>query len=231
MVQLGDQAIIYSDGSLGTGGLVIAPWAEGTSGIRMDSNGRVSIGGPNDSGNNVTLYITGSSSPAVWPIWADSGDGNFCFLDNTGNLGCTGTKNAIVPVDAGKRWVAISAIESPVNWFEDAGSAKLVNGVAVVQLDPTFIQTVSTTTGYKVFPVPNGDCKGLYVTNRTATSFEVHELGGGTSSVAFDYRIMAVRKNYEAVRFADRTHDVEGAAGHRHLAAEIAPVLLPHAAR
>ena len=68
---------------------------------------------------------------------------------------------------------------------------------------------------YKVFTEPDGDCKGLYVTNKTATSFEVHELGGGTSSVEFDYRVMAVRKKYEAVRFADHTHDMEKIrAGH-----------------
>lgn len=76
-----------------------------------------------------------------------------------------------------------------------------------MNLDPDFIQTVNTGMDYKVLPVPNGDCKGLYITNKTATSFEVRELGGGTSSVAFDYRIMALRKNYENVRFADHTND------------------------
>jgi hypothetical protein len=135
----------------------------------------------------------------------------YCIIDDDGDLNCTGTKNAVVPVDGGARIVAMSAIESPVNWFEDAGSARLANGVAVVDLDSTFIQTVNTTMDYKVFPVPNGDCKGLYVTNKTATSFEVHELGGGTSNVDFDYRIMAVRKNYETVRFADRTSEMEKA--------------------
>jgi hypothetical protein len=116
----------------------------------------------------------------------------------------------VVPVDGGKRTVAMSAIEAPQNWFEDAGSAQLVNGAAVVRFDPDFIQTVNTEMDYKVFPVPNGDCKGLYVTNKTATSFEVRELGGGTSSVAFDYRIMALRRKYENVRFADHTRDLDG---------------------
>jgi hypothetical protein len=37
----------------------------------------------------------------------------------------------------------------------------------------------------------------------------VRELGGGTSSVAFDYRIMALRRKYENVRFADHTHDMD----------------------
>src|SRR5579863_4181327 len=94
-------------------------------------------------------------------------------------------KNAVVPIEGGSRTVALAAIESPKNWFEDFGSAELMHGVAVVKLDPQFIQTVNTEMDYKVFPVPNGDCKGLYVTHKTATSFEVRELGGGTASVAF----------------------------------------------
>jgi hypothetical protein len=136
-------------------------------------------------------------------------NGTSCNVDSSGNLNCTGAKNAIVPIDGGARTVAMSAIEAPQNWFEDAGSAELVKGVAVVTLDRDFIQTVNTETDYKVFPVPNGDCKGLYVTNKTATSFEVRELGGGTSDVRFDYRIMVLRRKYEKVRFADHTRDME----------------------
>ncbi len=135
------------------------------------------------------------------------GPNGFCYIDTGGNLDCFGSSEAVVSTDGGARMVAMSAIGSPMNWFEDAGSAQLVNGAAVVNLDRDFIQTANTETDYKVFPVPNGDCKGLYVTNKTATSFEVRELGGGTSSVAFDYRIMAIRRNYEQVRFADRTSD------------------------
>jgi hypothetical protein len=130
-----------------------------------------------------------------------------CSIDAGGNLNCNGSKNAVVPIDGGKRFVAMSAIESPENWFEDFGSAQLVNGVAVIQLDPDFIQTVNTEKDYRVFPVPNGDCKGLYVTNKSANSFEVRELGGGASNIRFDYRITAIRRKYETVRFADHTSD------------------------
>jgi len=56
---------------------------------------------------------------------------------------------------------------------------------------------------YHVFLTPKGDCKGLYVTNETSSGFEVHELGGGASSIAFDYRIVARRKGYEKIRMAD----------------------------
>jgi hypothetical protein len=118
-----------------------------------------------------------------------------------------GTKNAVVPIDGGKRIVAMSAIESPRNWFEDFGSAELSSGTAVVALDPDFIQTVNTERDYMVILVPNGECKGLYVTNKTPASFEVRELGSGASNIRFDYRIVALRKNYENVSFADHTND------------------------
>jgi hypothetical protein len=78
-------------------------------------------------------------------------------------------------------------------------------GVAVVKIDPTFAETVSETADYHVFITPRGDSKGLYVINTTPTSFEVRESGGGTSSLSFDYRIVAKRRGYEALRHVDVT--------------------------
>lgn len=165
----------------------------------------------NNSSNAAPTLAASSANSAAMPFIAENdASGGFCNVDTKGNLNCSGSKNAVVPVDSGKRIIAMSAIESPVNWFEDAGSGRIVNGTAVIGLDSTFIQTVNTAIEYQVFLTPYGDCKGLYVTNRTANSFEVHELGGGTSSLSFGYRIMAVRKNYETVRFADHTHDLDG---------------------
>lgn len=134
----------------------------------------------------------------------------YCDIDSSGNMNCTGSKNSVVPVDGGARTVALPAIDSPVNWFEDAGSGQLAAGAAVVALDSTFMQAANTDKEYQVFVTPYGDCKGLYVSNRTASSFEVHELGGGNASISFGYRLMAVRRNYENIRFADHTHDQDG---------------------
>jgi hypothetical protein len=44
IVQAGDEALIYSNGTVGSGGLVLAPWSDATSGLRMDGNGHVGIG-------------------------------------------------------------------------------------------------------------------------------------------------------------------------------------------
>jgi hypothetical protein len=133
----------------------------------------------------------------------------YCDIDDQGDLLCSGSTLDVVPMDGGKRAVALPGIGSPKNWFEDFGSAQLVNGAAVVALDADFTQTVNTSQEYQVFLTPYGDCKGLYVSNRTANSFEVHELGGGSASLSFGYRIAALRRNYENVRFADHTHDLD----------------------
>jgi hypothetical protein len=168
-------------------------------------NGNAAIFTNNSPSNWTTVVITSESTANPLHVIGPSGS---CSFDASGDLTCTGNITPGIAIDSGAHTVAMPAIGSPVNWFEDAGSAQLVNGAAVVNLDREFIQTVNTEVAYKVFPVPNGDCKGLYVTNKTATSFEVRELGGGTSNVAFDYRIMAVRRNYENVRFADLTHNM-----------------------
>jgi len=190
---------VWGDGSNITGYGVIGTVDDGFAGLFEN----------NSPDGYETLFVEALDGASL-PFYAAGPNDKYCEIDSVGDLGCTGTKNALVPIDGGKRTVAMSAIESPQNWFEDFGSALLAGGVAIVRLDPDFIQTIDTEMDYKVFPVPNGDCKGLFVTHKTPTSFEVRELGGGTSSVSFDYRITAVRKNYENVRFADHTHDLDG---------------------
>src|SRR6202041_3576054 len=156
--------------------------------------------------DNPTVYVYNGapSSDEAYALQAGGGVG-YCTINILGDLACTGSKSAVVPVDGGTRKVALYAVEAPENWFEDAGSAQLSHGSARIDLDPTFAQTVNTAIDYHVFLTPKGDCKGLYVSNETATGFEVRELSGGTSSIAFDYRIMAKRKGYENVRLEDLT--------------------------
>ena len=80
-----------------------------------------------------------------------------------------------------------------------------MGGAAHIDLDPIFAQTVNTNVPYRVFLTPGGECKGLYVSQKSATSFDVRELGGGNSNIAFDYRIMAKRNGFENARLADVT--------------------------
>ena len=52
---------------------------------------------------------------------------------------------------------------------------------------------VNLDVPYKVFLTPDGNCRGLYVYRKSATTFEVRELGRGHSNISFDYRIVAKR--------------------------------------
>ena len=96
--------------------------------------------------------------------------------------------------------MSLYAVQSTENWFEDFGTASLKNGEAVVEIEALFAQTVNLSEDYRVFLTPLGDCNGLYVAEKTATSFTVHELGGGSADVDFDYRLVAKRLGYETER-------------------------------
>jgi hypothetical protein len=85
-------------------------------------------------------------------------------------------------------------MESPEHWFEDFGAAKLKRGRATVKLDADFAKVIKRGD-YHVFLTPRGDCRGLYVRSQGGASFEVRELAGGKSSVAFSYRIVGRRKD------------------------------------
>jgi hypothetical protein len=152
-----------------------------------------------------TAFLFNSTSNHKSPVMEAAGKFGSCTTDTDGNLACTGTKSAVVPVDNGQRQVALYAVEAPQNWFEDFGGGQLASGAATITVDPTYAQTVDMASDYRVFLTPEGDCQGLYVSHKTAVGFEVHELGGGHSNVAFAYRIVALRRGYENVRLEDMT--------------------------
>lgn len=174
-------------------------------GVLATADDTVAIFGQNNSGSLPTAKFLNVSSEFAPVFEAEGPSGNGCGIDGHGDLTCTGSKSAVVPVERGQKMVALYAVEAPENWFEDFGSGQLTNGVATVALEGTYVQTVNTSIEYHVFLTPRGDCNGLYVTNETAASFEVRELHGGRSSAAFDYRIVAKRTGYEQIRLADKT--------------------------
>jgi hypothetical protein len=128
-----------------------------------------------------------------------------CTIDTNGHENCPGNFSTTASVNSGKRQVALYSVESPQNWFEDFGSGQLAGGTASVTLEGTFAQTVNASSEYHVFLTPEGDCRGLYVSKKTPAGFEVRELGGGRSNVAFDYRIVAMRRGFEGIRMEDMT--------------------------
>ena len=134
-------------------------------------------------------------------VYGETGatDGNYAgyFKGNlfvSGHIATgTGIMDSIVPFSDGSRRL-MHCMESPEHWFEDFGAAKLKRGRAVVKLDADFGKVIKRGD-YHVFFTPRGDCRGLYVRSEGGASFEVRELAGGKSSVAFSYRIVGRRKD------------------------------------
>ena len=191
-----DPAGVWGDTYAGNGVLGVSFQQIGVLGITADSIDQANPAGYFDN-------ISSQDDIVVEAIGENVGGG--CLIMTTGDLQCTGSKSAVVPVDNGARKVALYAIESPQNWFEDFGSGRLSHGSTTIRLESVFAQTVNTGVNYHIYLTPNGECEGLFVSQKTPTSFEVHELHRGTSNVPFDYRIVAERKGYESVRLADRT--------------------------
>jgi len=160
----------------------------------------------NDSDTYATVgaYNAGSGGEGLFKTFLAATPTGTCGI-GSGDLTCTGQVKTLAATSNGTKTVETYGMQSPENWMEDFGSGTIKNGVATVTIDPAFAETANTGTDYHVFLTPNGDSKGLYVVARTATSFEVHESGSGTSSVSFDYRIVAKRRGYEAQRLVDVT--------------------------
>jgi len=134
-----------------------------------------------------------------------------------------GTVNTIVHDLNGDR-VALSCPEAPENLFQDYGSGRLVNGKAHIELDPVLAKNIVVDDRHplRVFIQPEGDCKGVYVSNKTGTGFEVVELSNGHSNVSFSYTVVANRADevlpdgsisrYSAERFPPAPGPIESVA-------------------
>jgi hypothetical protein len=233
-----DSAADYSTGVGGTGptisltgsgysGLTAGVWGDGgpTSSSVMQGIGIFgtaddynAVVGVNSSGTDVSeggatiIAQNNSTTTGALILYTVGGTGEApfgeCTINVNGDLSCTGTVTPAVPV-AGGREVKLYGVAATENWFEDFGSGQLSGGSTLIPLDPTFASTVNTGESYHVFLTPNGDCKGLYVARKTASGFEVRELGGGASSIFFDYRIVAKRRGYESSRMEDITDQME----------------------
>ena len=136
------------------------------------------------------LYSGGSNSNSSYAYAGARYSGtNYKIIGN-------GTVSTIVEgVDGNDK--VMFASEAPEVLFEDYGVAKLINGVALVPIDPTFSNNITVDDQHplKVFIQLEGDCNGVYVTQKTVSGFKVKELSNGTSNVSFSWHIVANRKD------------------------------------
>ena len=120
-----------------------------------------------------------------------------------------GNVSTIVNDQNGNKRV-LFATEAPEILFEDYGTGKLVNGTANIDLDPILSNVIHVSNDHplKVFIQLEGDCNGVYVTNKSAEGFTVKELNQGSSNVTFSWHIVANRAD---------SYDENGSLSSKHV--------------
>jgi hypothetical protein len=146
-------------------------------------------------------YLPGSNSYAY--LAGRSGSTDYAILSN-------GVKSTMVKDDQNRNRIMFCP-EAPEVLFQDVGSGQLVNGRAHITIDPVLSRNiyVSDSKPLKVFIQLEGECNGVYVTNKSASGFDVIELQGGSSNTPFTYQLIANRANStdEAGRVTSRFAD------------------------
>ncbi|MDP2687674.1 MAG: hypothetical protein Q8O62_10665 [Aequorivita sp.] len=151
-------------------------------------------------------YFSGGSESSGTPSYAfvgmryktnSNGDGFANGGPGTGRdykiIG-TGVVSTLIEDAAGTPRV-LFAPEAPEVVFQDYGIGQLVNGEARIEIDPVFKRGihVDSESPLKVYVTLEGDCNGVFVTNKSADGFTVRELQGGTSNASFSWQIVATR--------------------------------------
>ena len=107
------------------------------------------------------------------------------------------------------------APEAPEVLFEDYGTGQLTNGSVKINIDPIFAKNIFVDEKHplKVFIQLEGDCNGVFVTNKSKDGFTVKELNNGKSNVKFSWHIVGNRadeiyengekSNYQTLRYPD----------------------------
>jgi len=168
-------------------------------------------------GEQFAVYANGFGGDLF--VGNNSDADNVFVVDNSGNETISGllytsgfcSSGCVAPDKPGPHVLRYTPAESEPT-MEDFGEGQVTSGSGYVHLDAAFARTIDQTVNYMVFITPEGDNRGLYVTNKSAAGFAVRESQGGHSTLAFSWRIVAKPYGISAARLpmvttVARTHD------------------------
>ena len=118
------------------------------------------------------------------------------------------------------RHVAAFASRTSQPTIDDIGEAILREGVAHVALAADFANTIDSSRPYVVLLTPEGNAS-LYVASRSASGFDVREVGATRSTITFAYRIVAKPYGFDDERLPFHTVAGDGPAFKQHLPAQV----------
>lgn len=110
-----------------------------------------------------------------------------------------GSGSNVTTINHDNKTHIMPAISAPQDLFQDFGTGTLVNGRVSIKLDPILSSNilVDKDNPIKIFIQLEGECNGVYVTNKSELGFDVIELNRGTSNTTFSYSISATRKQQQ----------------------------------
>ncbi|WP_143065598.1 hypothetical protein [Flavobacterium urocaniciphilum] len=105
-----------------------------------------------------------------------------------------GSLSTMIKDDEGNNRI-LHATETPEILFEDFGTGKLVNGEAYITIDKLLSKHIYVDEKHpmKIFIQLEGDCNGVFVTEKSTNGFKVKELNNGKSNVSFSWNLVANR--------------------------------------
>jgi hypothetical protein len=165
-------------------GTAVTALAENSGGYTIDAYGDFSGGGYVDADALGNVYASGK-----------------IYTAGSCNAGCAKTK------DGDHRVLSYTPRESLPS-MEDTGESRVVDGHAYVRIDPALANVIDEGAEFSVFITPEGDCRGLYVTQKSSAGFAVREMQGGRSTLAFAYRIVAKPYADSSSRLPTRTFPI-----------------------
>jgi len=152
----------------------------------------------NTSGNRYGGYFTSNPSSGsntnytyVGLYYSGAGGGTTYY-----NIYGNGATSMNVPNPNGQQ-VTMFSSATPEPLLTDYGTGQLTSGFCHVELDPTYTYNISfdKNSDLKIFIQLEGDCNGVFVTNKTRIGFDVIELKGGKSNVSFSWSSIAKRND------------------------------------
>jgi hypothetical protein len=137
-----------------------------------------------------TPLILGTNSTARMTISGTTG-----AITVPGNFTVSGTKNfAVVDPANAKQALYYTALEGPEAGTYFRGSAKTVNGQAVIEL-PGYFSRLTESERMTVQITPVGAPGQLYVSEKSPSKLVI-KIAQGTADLEFDYLVQGVRKGY-----------------------------------
>ncbi|HEY5096277.1 MAG TPA: hypothetical protein VII69_14285 [Candidatus Eremiobacteraceae bacterium] len=163
--------------------------ANGVQGVGVGANPTGVFGVNFSTSGGTALEMQDASGTGVLVNGFDSGGNLKLQIQDDGSVFAHQFIN-FFDTPGGQRITSYATTSTTPN-IEDFGEAQLTAGQAYVSLRPAYASAIDSRYSYMVFITPEGDTRGLYVTQKTPAGFVVRENQGGRSEAVFSYRVVA----------------------------------------